>query len=162
MQISIAGHKIDETDHTKFVGAVIDSKLAWEHHIFHIAGKIAKGIGVITEARKLIDKDTLIALYYTFIYPYLCYCNHVSGHTYMMENCIWSMRRVKPRTHTKALFGDAKILNIFQIAKYIIGTFMFIVYKSHKLNIFTSKFACNSSIHAHDTRQSDHFHVPMI
>ena len=29
------------------------------------------------------DKNTLISLYYTFIYPYLCYCNHVWGNIYI-------------------------------------------------------------------------------
>ena len=116
LQISIDGHKIDETDHTKFLGVVIDSKLTWKHHISYITGKIAKGIGVITKARKLRDIDTLITLYYTFIYPYLCYCNHVWGNTYvtyreklylMQKNIVRIMHGVKPRTHTKPLFEGA-------------------------------------------------------
>ena len=48
LDISIDGHMIDETDHTKFLGVVIDSKLTWKNHISYITGKIAKGIGVIT------------------------------------------------------------------------------------------------------------------
>ena len=39
---------------------------------------------------------------------------------------------------------------------------MFNVYKLNTLDIFTSMFAYNSSIHAHDTSQADHFHVPMV
>ena len=171
LQISIDGHKIDETDRTKFLGVVIDSKLTWKHHISYITVKIAKGIGVITKARKLLDKDTLITLYYTFIYPYLCYCNHVWGNTYviyleklyrMQKKIVRIMHGVKPRTHTKPLFEEAKILNIFQINKYLIGKFMFSVYKLNTLDIFTSVFAYNSPIHDHDTRQADHFHVPII
>ena len=171
LQISIDGHKIDETDRTKFLGVVIDSKLTWKHHISYITVKIAKGIGVITKARKLLDKDTLITLYYTFIYPYLCYCNHVWGNTYviyleklylMQKNIVRIMHGVKPRTHNKPLFEGAKILNIFQINEYLIGKFMFSVYKLNTLDIFTSMFAYNSSIHDHDTRQADHFHVPII
>ena len=72
------------------------------------------------------------------------------------------MHGVKPRTHPKPLFEGAKILNIFQINKYLIGKSMFNVYKLNTLDIFTSMFAYNSSIHAHDTRQADHFHVPMV
>ena len=56
LNISIDGHKIDETDHTKFLGVVIDSKLTWKNHISYITGNIAKGIGVIIKARKLLDK----------------------------------------------------------------------------------------------------------
>ena len=63
VNISIDGHKIDETGHTKFLEVVIDSKLTWKNHISYITGKIAKGIGVITKDIKLLDKNTLITLY---------------------------------------------------------------------------------------------------
>ena len=39
---------------------------------------------------------------------------------------------------------------------------MFNVYKSTSLDIFISMFVYNPSIHAHDTRQSSHFHAPLI
>ena len=45
------------------------------------------------------------------------------------------MHGVKPRTHTKPFFEGAKILNIFQINKYLIGKFMFSVYKPNTLDI---------------------------
>ena len=84
LNISIDGHKIDETDHTKFRGVVIDSKLTWKNHISYITGKNCEGvIGVITKAGKFLDKNTLITSYYTFIYPNMCYCNHVWGNTYI-------------------------------------------------------------------------------
>ena len=64
--------------------------------------------------------------------------------------------------HTKPLFEDVKTLVIFQIDKYIIGKFMFNAYKSTSLDIFKSMSVYNSSIHAHDTRQSSYFYVPLI
>ena len=39
-QISIDGHSIDETDHTKFLGVIIDSKLDWKNHISYITGTL--------------------------------------------------------------------------------------------------------------------------
>ena len=44
--------------------------------------KIAKGIGILVKARHYLDKDTLLSLYNTFIYPYLTYCNIVSDGTF--------------------------------------------------------------------------------
>ena len=55
---------------------IIDSKLNEKNHISYITGKIARGICVITKATTLLDKETLSTLYYTFIYPCMCYCNH--------------------------------------------------------------------------------------
>ena len=45
VQITIDGHRIDETDHNKFHGVIIDCKLNWKKHISYITGKIAKRIG---------------------------------------------------------------------------------------------------------------------
>ena len=55
IQISINGHKVDEADHTKFFGVMLDSKMNKKKHISYITGKLAKGIDDITKARKLLD-----------------------------------------------------------------------------------------------------------
>ena len=81
IQLNIDGALIDEEQHTKFLGVFIDNKLTWKKHIEHITGKISRGIGVIWKAKKLLNKSALKTLYYSFIYPYLTYCNNVSGST---------------------------------------------------------------------------------
>ena len=48
----------------------------------HISGKIARGIGMIIKAREYLNKQGLLSLYYSFIYPYLTYSNHIWGSTY--------------------------------------------------------------------------------
>ena len=82
LQISIDGHSIDETDHTKFLGVIIDSKLNWTNHISYITGKIARGIGVITKARKLLDKETL-SPYITHLFIRTCVIVIMCGVTLM-------------------------------------------------------------------------------
>ena len=79
MNINIDGEIINETSKTKFLGVIIDNKLSWKDHILYISGKLARGTGVILRARKYLMKETLISLYYSFVYPYLIYCNHVWG-----------------------------------------------------------------------------------
>ena len=69
---------------------------------------------------------------------------------------------MRPRTGTKPLFEDAKILDVFQINKYLIGKFMYNVYNSNTLDIYKSMFLCNSSIYSNNTRQSDHYHMPLV
>ena len=79
IQIEIDNQKIIYTTKTKFVGVVIDHKLNWKDHISYISGKIARGLGVIIKAKKCFNKTAMLGLYYSFIYPYLIYCNHVWG-----------------------------------------------------------------------------------
>ena len=80
--ITIDNQPIDKVEKTKFRGVVIDSKLSWKNHICLVAGKLSKSIGVIMKAREYLNRSALLTLYYSFVYPYLTYCNHVWGCTY--------------------------------------------------------------------------------
>ena len=82
LNIRIDGHPIDEVHKTKFLGVFIDNKLNWKDHVSYLIGKISKGIGMIIKARQYLNKKDLLALYYSFIYPYLIYCNHIWGCIY--------------------------------------------------------------------------------
>ena len=81
IEIKIDNEPIEETTKTKFLGVIIDNKLTWKDHIMYISGKISRGMGIIIKSRKLLYKQTLLNLYYSFIYPYFIYCNQVWGNT---------------------------------------------------------------------------------
>ena len=71
VKLSIDGELINEVDKTKFLGVLIDNKLTWKQHIAYVSGKIARGIVMIIKARQYLNKQGLISLYYSFIYPFL-------------------------------------------------------------------------------------------
>ena len=106
--------RIGETCKIKFLGVIIDNQLTWKDHINYISGKIARSIGVIIKARKYLNKDTLLSLYYSFIYPYLTYCNQVWGNTCKtyLENIIIKQKRAiriiggVPRFHRRIHFSQ--------------------------------------------------------
>ena len=68
---------ISRIEQAKFLGVIIDEKLSWIPHTRYIKGKVAKGFGILLKARKVFNRETLIALYYSMIYTYLSYCIHV-------------------------------------------------------------------------------------
>ena len=128
VNLSIDGHAIDKTDKTKFLGIIIDNKLNWSKHIAYISGKIARGIGVIIKARKCLPKQSLITLYYSFIYPYLTYCNQVWGNAcashlnkliILQKRAVRIIAGVNPREHTDPLFIKLKILKLSEINKCV-------------------------------------------
>ena len=47
LNIFIDGHKIDETDHTKFLWVVTDSKLTWKNHISYITQTLRRALGLL-------------------------------------------------------------------------------------------------------------------
>ena len=149
---------------------IIDNKMSWKEHISYICNKISKGIGIIRKVKDLLNKETLVTLYYTFIYPYLTYCNLVWGRAanvhlsrlYLLQKRIM---RVVSKTHflahSEPLFKECKVLNIYQINKYITGIFMFKYNRGLLPNIFDTMFSKQTDVHKYCTRQNDLFTLPL-
>ena len=170
MNINIDGEIIDETSEFKFLCVIIDNKLSWKNHILYISGKLARGTGVILKARKYLMKETLISLYYFFVYPYLIHCNHVWGlacKTYMntlfllQKRIIRIIAGVNRRYHTDPIFKELKLLKCNDINTYLIGRLMHRIYNGDII-LLQSYFKKNKEIHRYGTRQIDHYHVPSI
>ena len=166
--IIINGCKINEVKHTKFLGVIIDSELSWKNHVDFVCSKIAKNIGIMTKARSVFSKDTLLSLYYSFIYPYINYCIHVWGstfHTYvnkvflLQKRVIRVIAGVNRRAHTRPFFQSLCILPVGQLFSYNVGLFMY-KYHHRMLSQIFDLFQKNSDIHDHDTRQSQLLHGP--
>ena len=130
----IAGNRIMEVTETKFLGIIIDYKLNWSPHITYISKKIAKGVGIILKARKLFDQETLLTLYYTFVYPYLNYCIHVRGKAYnvhihdliiLQNKAMRIVHCVPPRTNVEKLCFDSNILTLKRLYSYNISIIMY-------------------------------------
>ena len=73
--------QIERVYEIKFLGVKFDPRLTWKPHIDHIRQKISKSIGIILKTKKKLHSAVMINLYYSFIYPYLNYCNQVWGNT---------------------------------------------------------------------------------
>ena len=80
-------------------------------------------------------------LYYTLIYPYLTYCNIVWASTYpsnltrlllMQKRAVRAITNAYYRAHTKPLFLQLGVLDIYQINTLYTANFMFL-YHSHSL-----------------------------
>ena len=168
--IIIDNQPIDKVEKTKFLGVVIDSKLSWKSHICLVAGKLSKSIGMIIKAREYLNRSALLTLYYSFVYPYLTYCNHVWGCTYytnlkqlfiLQKKALRIMCGKRKRDSTENIFSELKILKFTDINAYLTGRFMYKCYTKNVPGIFSDFFQCNSAVHGYSTRQSEHLHVPL-
>ena len=167
INLNIDGNFLDRVYTTKFLGIMIDDKLSWKDHIIYISKKISKGLGIIQKARKCLNSDTLLSLYYTFVYPYLTYCNQIWGNVsssalqkliILQKRAVRIISGVPPRTHTPPLFEKLKILDILDLNKFLVGQLMFKSYTKKLPDIFDGYFIHNSDIHQHDTRNRNHLH----
>jgi len=168
--ICIDGVLIETVNKTKFLGVIIDNKLSWKEHITYICNKISKGIGIVRKVKDLLNKQTLLTLYYTFIYPYLTYCNlvwgraanvHLSRLFLLQKRIIRIVCKTSFFAHSEPLFKTCKVLNIYQINKYITGIFMFKYDKGLLPNIFDNMFSRQIDVHSHSTRNRETFTLPI-
>ena len=74
ISLNIDGQVIAEVTSSTFLGVIIDNKLNWRDHVSLVCRKVARRLGVIIKARKVLQKESLISLYYSFLYLYLIYC----------------------------------------------------------------------------------------
>ena len=161
ISLNIDGHPITEVSETKFLRVIIDNKLKWSEHITYIGHKISRGIGMIIKTRKVFNSSALIVLYYSIIYPYLIYSNHVWGSTYegrldnlhlLQKKIIRIIAGAKPREHTDTLYRQYGILKLKDINMYMIGHFMYRYNKDQLPRVFHDYFTLISDAHHHDTR----------
>ena len=166
--IVIDGNIIEEVDRTKFLGVHIDNALTWKYHIDHICSKVSKNTGIILKARKILQSETLLTLYYSFILPYFNYCIHIWGSTFeshlskvqiKQKKIVRIICGVPPMTPTLPLFKKMALLNIKQLYEYSIGMLMYKIHHSMTPPIL-NMFVRNADIHEHSTRQHSHLHIP--
>ena len=73
--VGISPISINEEGSIKFLGVLLDNELNWKKHIDYVSRKLSRGIDMISKAKEYLNGDFLVTLYYSFIYPYMCYCN---------------------------------------------------------------------------------------
>ena len=78
INLSINNEIIEQVHSYKFLGFTLDKHLKWDIHISTISQKLSKNIGILQKLRGIVDFQTLIKLYYSFIHAYLV---HVNGLT---------------------------------------------------------------------------------
>ena len=164
ISLNIDGNLITEVSSTKFLGVYLDNKLTWKKHIDYITAKVSRGFGLISKAQKLLNADALLTLYYSFLYPYLCYCNHVWGSTYVsnLQKLIVLQKKIirmisgsRFRDHTDPLFKNLSLIKFVDLNKYMIGRFMFRYHVNDIPHIFEGYFSKISDIHDYGTRTNE-------
>ena len=137
---------------TKFLGVLIDENLNWKAQISNISAKVSKSIGILYKVTHILNKPLLKQLYSAFVHSYLSYGNIAWGSThkskleslYRQQKHAVRIINFKDRfTHSKPLFVESKILNLFELNIFQVLMFMFKCKLSISpkifLNLFTPK-----------------------
>ena len=131
--VNISGTEISEVSVASFVGIDIDCHLSWKEHIQRINKSIRKKVGILFKLRHFVPRYVLVLLYKTFIQPHITYGLEVWGSNYKSYlNCIYISQKMAMRaitfspirTASKPIFEQLAILNIFQLHKLLVLSFI--------------------------------------
>lgn len=167
----IGNNQIAHVSSTSFLGILIDERLSWKSHIYHVCNKISKSVGIIRKFRSLVNQKCLLTLYYSLIYPYLTYCNIIWGATYpthLHKLYLLQKRFCRISTfsdwiaHSDPLFKQLNILTIFNLNEYLTCIFIFNVLSQDISTPLPCKafFQVNCKVHNINTRQAKLLHLP--
>ena len=162
LSISIDKNSINRVEHTKFLGVIIHQNLSWQAHIKAISSKIAKSTGIIIKSRQFFFSNTLCTLYNSLILSYYLGIHLLVSFTTpfpLQKKALRIITHSPPRAHTYPLFNKFKILNIFNIYKYQVSSFVFLHMQQLLPSPLSSLFVLNSDCHQYLTRQNDNLHL---
>ena len=103
-------HGIERVNTMKFLGVLLDDNLSWKEHIKYLVNKIAENTGLMYRAKPFLDKESLLALYYSYIHSYLNYANLAWGSTYLtnLKKLRSQQKRAIRIVHNKTKFEHTK------------------------------------------------------
>ena len=132
---------------------MFDDDLKFKSHFDYLSTKISRTIGILNRIKEFVLYSTMTTLYNSLIYPYLIYCNLVWGGTFqtnlsslviLQKKAIRIIHSKPYGSHTKPLFYESKMLNLFDIHNYLLGIYMY--------NAESSQF---TRTHTYSTRNRD-------
>jgi hypothetical protein len=148
----------------------LDDGLTWKPHAIYTSQKIAKSVGILSRARKTLSKSTVLQLYFSFIYPYITYCNIAWGNA--PSSTLWPIFRlqkiairlvanIKRNLSTLPFCKINNILRLPDIYQQSVGIFMFKFRNGLLPDIFNNFFATNNAAHRYPTRTGSQLRMPL-
>ena len=78
-QLEIRSNKIPFMNSVKYLGIHIDNELSWKNHISFLTNKVNKSIGLVCKIRRLLNRQSLLNIYYSLVHSNIIYCLEIWG-----------------------------------------------------------------------------------
>ena len=129
----------------KFPGILLDENLSWKEHLKLTENNIPKNIALINKAQPYLIKDSLLAIYFSYIHSYINYANLEWGRTRrtyfqkissQQKHTLRLIHNRKRFHHSKEIFESCEILNLYKLDLLNTAAFM------HKIKNRTALLIC--------------------
>ena len=176
LKLQVQTTRLRQKRQAKLLGVMIQDNLKFHQTVLKIIKKLQPTIQCFRYANKLLPTETMRQLYYSQIFPHLIgeitvwgtdnpYTSYLQPLVRTHKRIIRLIKNLPPRTHTKPLMTELKILNISNL--YIHRTCMqqhSFVYPSRQLNRpqHNNQPLWTAEVHDYPTRYSlqRHQYVP--
>ena len=114
--------------------------------------------------RRFLPAQILIMLYNTLILPHLSYCNIVWGNSsaanlnklhILQKRVVRYITNAERCEHSAPLFKNLDLLNIFDIYRYQLGSFMYKCVNNMLPHTFCNFYTTSGTMHSYNTRNAD-------
>ena len=126
---------VKQVDSIKYLGVTFDANLTWKKRINELCLKLSKTIGILSKVRHFLNSNILVMLYSdSLIFPFLIYGVPVWGLTFpsfltplsvIQKKAIRIISFFEPRSHSEPLFKSHKILNLNDVIKLQVLSFVY-------------------------------------
>ena len=164
---------IEQKDHVKYLGVLMDEHLNWKKQISNVTKKISRGIGLLAKLRCYLDPKLLRNIYFSIVYSHLSYGIEAWGSacTSDLEKILILQKKAvrilignryfqiygeqaAPLPRAEPLFKTLEILKFDDIFKTCIANFVFSTLAHETPAVFWDWFTYSHLIHSHATTSS--------
>ena len=130
---NLSNTEIHRTSYTKYLGLLIDDRLAFKNHIDELCNSLAKYAGIFYRLRTTIPVSLSLQVYHTLVHSRISYGIVVYGTAPMsnmkplqtIQNRILKTLSFKNRRYaTNALHADLELLKVADLHLYKMGIFI--------------------------------------
>jgi hypothetical protein len=160
---------IEQTDHSKFLGIILDEHLTFSEHTSFICKKLSKSIGVLYKVRNILPTDALKILYHTLIHPFLQYGievwygtdkNKTNKVFTLQKKAIRAIAHLDYNEHTNDSFKNMGILKLSNLYQFSLGNFMFKTIRTNSDPNLHETISAQFCPHDHVTRNCNKLVLP--
>ena len=113
-KLTISNQVTERQVFIEFLGVLLDENLNWKEHINYTENKIVKNLGLLYKARPFLDRNALLALYYSYIWGSTC-GTKLKKINSQQKHAISIIFNLNKFAQTRKIFKEQKILNIYQL-----------------------------------------------
>jgi hypothetical protein len=164
---------LQQKDHVKYLGILLDEHLNWKQQINQVTLKISRGIGILAKLKPFLKEKLLRSIYFSLVYSYLSYGvqawgsadNTTKNKIIVLQNkAVRIMSGVQyfqiygqepgPLPSSEPLYRRLELLKFNDIFKLNVANFVYATLNFESPPIFHDWFAFQHEIHEHSTRMS--------